>query len=83
MSNFKIIRPSESETIYAELQKLVASDTIEYVVPTNPLGEQWVIGIDGEIVKLIGDVQAKAFLIGIGAAARRFARAQGLLGSSR
>jgi hypothetical protein len=65
------IRPPDGEPvtlttkqIYDELEGLRQAGVLEYVLPTVPLGEQWVLGFQGQIIKLAGDDQAAAFLAG-------------------
>lgn len=60
------------EHILAELEKLSATGVISYVVPTIPLGEEWVVGIQGRIVKLTSQGEAVAFLAGVSAATNWF-----------
>jgi hypothetical protein len=67
-----------SKQIYAALQQYQDLGVIQYVVPTHPLGEQWVLGQEGKIVKLIGDDQAAAWLAGAAAVARHLAARAGL-----
>lgn len=56
-----------NQEIYDKLLEHQAAGILSYVLPTNPLGQQWVLGIAGEIVKLHGKAQAVAFLHGVNA----------------
>ena len=58
------------EQIYAELRQYELLGVLEYVLPTEPLGEEWVLGVEGRIVKLVGKDQACGFLAGASALAR-------------
>ena len=58
-----------SQQIYEELRQYKQLGVLEYVLPTDPLGEEWHLGVKGQIVKLIGDDQAAAFLAGAAAVA--------------
>lgn len=64
------IEPPEvsDETIYRHLKEYRQTGVIEYVLPTEPLGEQWIIGYKGQILKFGGD-GIVAFLMGIQAGA--------------
>lgn len=64
------IEPPEvsDETIYRHLKEYQQAGMIEYVLPTEPLGEQWIIGYKGQILKFGGD-SIVAFLMGIQAGA--------------
>ena len=67
----------DPEVIYAEFKKYVDVGVLQYVVPTDPLGEEWVLGQAGVLVKLIGDDQAAAWLAGASAVARFLAERAG------
>ena len=58
------------EQIYGELRKYQELGVLEYVLPTEPLGIEWVLGVEGRIVKLAGKDQACGFLAGASALAR-------------
>jgi hypothetical protein len=58
-----------SQKIYEELRQYQHLGVLEYVLPTDPLGEEWILVVQGQIVKLIGDDQAAAFLAGCAAVA--------------
>jgi len=69
-----------SEEIYERLTMYSDLGLIEYVLPTNPLGEQWILGVNElGIVKLIGDAQAISFIVGSENAMKIIARQRGLL----
>lgn len=70
--------PLSDEDILNELNKLKDVGLISYVVPTDPLGESWVVGLDGQILKLTSG-EAIAFLAGAHAVVRRVATQRGLL----
>jgi hypothetical protein len=53
-----------NEQIYTAFKDLQNSGCIDYVLPTSPLGEEWIIGQQGQIVKLTGKGQAMAYLMG-------------------
>jgi hypothetical protein len=52
-----------NEQIYTAFKDLQNSGCIDYVLPFL-LGEEWIIGQQGQIVKLIGKGQAMAYLMG-------------------
>ena len=64
------IEPPEvsDETIHRSLKEYQQAGMIEYVLPTEPLGEQWIIGYKGQILKFDGD-SVVAFLMVIQAGA--------------
>lgn len=55
---------AESAQILDQLQKLAAGGAIDYVLPTTPLGEEWIVGHQGQILKMVGNGEAAAFLTG-------------------
>lgn len=57
-----------NEQLLEQLEKLSATKVIQYVVPTIPLGQEWVIGIKGNIVKLTTQEEVTSFLAGVTAA---------------
>jgi hypothetical protein len=65
------------EEIYEHLREYQDVGLIEYVLPTEPLGEQWIVGADGQILKFLTKEGAVGFLAGIAACARFVARRQG------
>ncbi len=58
------------EQILEELNKLVELGALEYVIPTRPLGESWVVGCEGQILKFRNSDEAAAFLMGTNVLAR-------------
>jgi hypothetical protein len=56
-----------SEEIYKRFQEYKQLGVIDYVLPTRPLGDEWVLGVKGEIHKLIGNGDAMIWLAGAGA----------------
>jgi hypothetical protein len=67
-----------NERIYEDLKRYQDLGVIDYVLPTDPLGVQWIIGVRGEIQKLIGKGQAVAWLVGAGSVAKVLAERAGL-----
>lgn len=67
MSDNSVTEPPEvsDETIYQHLRDYQEAGMIEYVLPTEPLGEQWIIGHAGHILKFTGTDEITAFLAGI------------------
>lgn len=57
-----------NEQILAELDKLSNYGVIDYVLPTEPLGETWVVGIRGTIAKMNTMDEIVSFLAGVNAA---------------
>lgn len=79
--------PDLDEADFAQIKTLLdelrAQEIVAYVLPTEPLGEEWVLGIyddagESHITKFSSE-QAVAFIAGVGSATRRIARAQGVL----
>lgn len=56
-----------NEEILAELNKHKEYGILDYVLPTIPLGESWVVGVRGQIVKLGTKGEVVAFLVGVSA----------------
>lgn len=50
--------------ILLTLQSYRLGGVLEYITPTDPFGQEWVLGINGKIVKLRGKSEAVAFLLG-------------------
>jgi hypothetical protein len=65
------------EEIYESLRGYQEAGLIEYVLPTEPLGEQWIVGCDGQILKFLTKEGIVGFLAGISACARFVARRGG------
>jgi len=57
------------EMAYGELRAYERLGMLEYVLPTEPLGEAWTLGFKGQIIKLAGMDQCAAFLAGMSVAA--------------
>lgn len=72
-----------NEQVYADLLKYQELGVIQYVLPTDPLGAVWHIGVGGQIQKLIGKGQAVAWLVGAAAVAGALAKQAGLKLESR
>ena len=53
------------ERIYVDLLSYQRAGMIDYVLPTNPLGEQWIIGWNREILKFTTKEGIVGFLAGI------------------
>lgn len=58
------------EQIYAELKTYSDGGMIDYVLPTNPLGEQWIIGWKGDIHTFTSKEGIVGFLLGVQVAAQ-------------
>lgn len=52
-----------AEDILAMFRQIESDGLIDYLVTTDPLGEEWVLGLNGQITKLTTP-EAVAFLIG-------------------
>lgn len=70
------------EQILEQLEDYARAGVIEYVLPTIPLGEQWVVGLtdnngDPNIAKMNSE-QVFGFLIGVSAMIRFMARRAGM-----
>jgi len=75
------------ERIYEDLKAYQDGGLIEYVLPTEPLGEQWIVGWNGQILKFVTKEGIVGFLTGIQVCAmfvakRRSDPLAGLLGIS-
>jgi hypothetical protein len=57
------------ERIYDDLKAYQAGGLLEYVLPTEPLGEQWIVGWKGQILKFVTKEGIVGFLAGIQVAA--------------
>jgi len=53
------------ERIYEDLKQYQDFGMIEYVLPAKPLGEQWIVGWNGQILKFISKEGIVGFLAGI------------------
>jgi hypothetical protein len=57
------------ERIYEDLKAYKEAGMIDYVLPTEPLGEQWIVGWRGSILKFVTKDSIVGFLTGIQVAA--------------
>jgi len=57
------------EQIYEHLRAYQEAGMVEYVLPTEPLGVQWIIGYEGQILKFLTKEGILGFLMGIQAGA--------------
>lgn len=57
------------ERIYDDLKQYQEMGMIEYVLPTEPLGEQWIVGWNSQILKFLTKEAIVGFLTGIMACA--------------
>ncbi len=57
------------ERIYDDLKAYAEGGMIQYVLPTEPLGEQWIVGWKGQILKFTTKDSIVGFLMGIQVAA--------------
>lgn len=57
------------ERIYDDLKAYAAAGMIDYVLPTQPLGVEWVVGWHGQILKFTAKEGIVGFLTGIQVAA--------------
>jgi hypothetical protein len=62
------------EDIYNTLKEYSDAGMIEYVLPTDPIGEQWIVGADGQILKFVSKEGIVGFLAGISTCARFVAK---------
>ena len=53
------------ERIYEDLKAYRDFGMIEYVLPTEPLGEQWIVGWNGQVLKFVSKEGVVGFLAGI------------------
>lgn len=53
------------ERIYDDLKAYQDAGMLEYVLPTEPLGEQWIVGWNGQILKFVTKEGIVGFLTGI------------------
>jgi hypothetical protein len=69
-----------NETIYQHLKDYQEAGMIEYVLPTEPLGEQWIVGHDRQILKFLTKEGIVGFLVGISVCATYVGRLQAASG---
>lgn len=67
----------ESDRILTDLQALADQGVIDYVLPTIPLGEEWIVGA-GTLIKMVGNDQAIGFITGANVAVRALALRLGI-----
>jgi len=73
-----------NEEILTQLQDFARVGVIQYVLPTEPLGQEWVIGLEGlGICKLVRKSEAIAFISGANAVVRLLERKQYPAGRSQ
>ena len=53
------------EKIYADLKAYADVGMIDYVLPTTPLGEQWIVGWNRDLLKFVTKEGVVGFLTGI------------------
>lgn len=51
------------EAVLSELEEFVSAGILQYVLPSIPLGEAWVLGHGGTILNFDGE-QVRAWLLG-------------------
>lgn len=66
-----------AQAIGAELNKLSSMGVVDYYLPTIPEGEQFVVGVKGQILKMDQD-QVVCFLAGVTAVSEFTARKMGI-----
>jgi hypothetical protein len=49
----------------AEFRKIEALGLFEFVLTSEPLGEAWIVGYQGQILKMDGNGEAASFLAGL------------------
>jgi len=54
-----------NERILSDLDDYANGGMLDYVLPTTPLGEQWIVGYQGRILKFATKEGIAGFLIGI------------------
>jgi hypothetical protein len=53
------------ERIYDDLKAYQDAGMLDYVLPTDPIGEQWIVGWRGQILKFVTKEGITGFLAGI------------------
>lgn len=66
--------------IYRELKRLARLGVLDYVLPTEPLSDEWVLGIGGTIAKLTTKGEMIAFFAGVRAVTDVWAKTRGVTG---
>ena len=59
----------DNDRIYADLKAYSDAGMIDYVLPTDPIREQWIVGWQGQILKFVSEEGIVGFLTGIQVAA--------------
>lgn len=54
-----------NERIYEDLKAYADGGMLDYVLPTEPLGEEWIVGWQGQILKFVTKEGIVGFLTGI------------------
>lgn len=65
MPNMSVSDDEFNARILEELDKLVELGVLDYVVPTDPIGEEWVVGHKLQILKFKTPEEITAFLAGV------------------
>lgn len=66
------------EAVHSELLLLQECDALTFVLPSDPLGERWVLGLPGDQMVTFNGEEARAFLLGSGVIATAIAEKVGL-----
>lgn len=64
---------------YDRLKLYESNGMLSYVLPTEPLGEQWVLGIDGYPLAKFAGTDIIPFIVGAETVIRHMAKERGLL----
>lgn len=59
----------DAQDILGQFKRWEEVGLLDYVLPTTPLGEAWVVGYKGEILRFPGNESAIAYLLGLNAGA--------------
>jgi hypothetical protein len=70
--------PMTNERIYGDLKAYADAGMIDYVLPTEPLGEQWIVGWQNQILWFVTTEGIIGFLVGIQVATVHIARLRGI-----
>lgn len=65
--------PDEIEMVEKELRQYVELGVLEYYLPSDPAGVEYIVGAEHQIIKMNAD-QVPAFLTGMGVVARFLVR---------
>lgn len=70
----------DPEDLYKSFKDYQAQGAIQYVLPSDPIGEKWVLGMpDGGLLHLTGVGEAVAWLAGAHAVVSVIAKSRGLI----